>query len=77
MSVPVDEDGSYHESPLGLKGDVAYLSGGRAAYERESPTEGAPSSIGNASTARVGSCASATFDDAPTASRNPLYVAYK
>lgn len=76
MSVPVDEDGSYHESPLGLKGDVAYLSGGRAAYERESPTEGAPSSIGNASTARVGSCASATFDDAPTASRNPLYVAY-
>ncbi|KAH8032713.1 hypothetical protein HPB51_001411 [Rhipicephalus microplus] len=74
MSVPVDEDGSCNESPLGLKGggaDVAYLGGGRTAYERESP-----SSIGNASTARVGSCASATFDDAPTATRNPLYVAY-
>lgn len=74
MSVPVDEDGSCHESPLGLKGggaEVAYLGGGRTSYERESP-----SSIGNASTARVGSCASATFDDAPAATRNPLYVAY-
>lgn len=83
MSVPVDEDGSYHDSPFGLKSadDVAYISSRGLAgslYERESPTEGAPSSIGNASTARVGSCVSA-FDDSvnggPT--KNPLYIGYK
>lgn len=82
MSVPVDEDGSYHDSPFGLKSadDVAYISSRGLAgslYERESPTEGAPSSIGNASTARVGSCVSA-FDDSvnggPT--KNPLYIGY-
>ncbi|XP_064458342.1 cadherin-99C-like [Ornithodoros turicata] len=80
MSVPVDEGSSYRGPPYGIKNieEVAYVSRGLVngtSYDggSSSPVEGPASSIGNASTARVGSCVSAFDEPLGATTKNPLY----